>query len=391
LNLALCCLKTGQAHAAREQLEVVVQSNPAHKRAWGYLGLALERLGDVEKAVHAFERGSHTHMARRLLERSEVVATAPPARAITAMGGTAEIRAAARAAFEALDADELSFSLATQAPPPKESGLWWATEPGAAAAHPSPGPTSNGVAPSPSPHERRRHTPSGGMAEAALAPHRRAEPVAPRSVADVARELRLVFPEDGVAVVDGRLALVKLKGAEPGRGFAVRLESIRSYSGSVKTEIMDRKVKLQSGRETLGGVGTPIVRLSGEGRVVLGPRAPRTLVSFLLQDEVAFVREEHLLGFDSGLEYENDRLAVGEDDGAPVVQLRGAGAVLLEFAGALAALEVKSGSGVTVRREILIGGIGRLAPRALPVGEAPCGQRGLVGFSGDGTVLVTAG
>src|ERR1700733_14233637 len=47
LNLALCCLKTGQAQAAREQLEVVVHNNPAHKRAWGYLGLAFERLGDI--------------------------------------------------------------------------------------------------------------------------------------------------------------------------------------------------------------------------------------------------------------------------------------------------------------------------------------------------------
>jgi len=42
LNLALCYLKTGQAQAAREQLEAVVHNNPGHKRAWGYLGLAFE-------------------------------------------------------------------------------------------------------------------------------------------------------------------------------------------------------------------------------------------------------------------------------------------------------------------------------------------------------------
>jgi Tfp pilus assembly protein PilF len=40
LNLALCYLKTGQALAARVELEAVVQNNPTHRRAWGYLGLA---------------------------------------------------------------------------------------------------------------------------------------------------------------------------------------------------------------------------------------------------------------------------------------------------------------------------------------------------------------
>jgi uncharacterized protein (AIM24 family) len=109
-----------------------------------------------------------------------------------------------------------------------------------------------------------------------------------------------------------------------------------------------------------------------------------------LRDEVAFVREEHLLGFDALLEYENGRLAVGDGEGALMVQLRGAGTVLLELVDPLATLEVTAASGVAVRREILVGWIGRLGPRVLPLGEAPCGQRGLAGFSGDGTVLVAA-
>src|ERR1700734_1401599 len=51
LNLALCYLKTGQAQAARAELEDVVRLHPTHKRAWGYLGLAHERLADLSKAV----------------------------------------------------------------------------------------------------------------------------------------------------------------------------------------------------------------------------------------------------------------------------------------------------------------------------------------------------
>jgi hypothetical protein len=44
-----------------------------------------------------------------------------------------------------------------------------------------------------------------------------------------------------------------------------------------------------------------------------------------------------------------------------------------------------------VRREWIVAWIGRLVTRALPPGEAPSGQRGLIAFSGEGTVLVCTG
>lgn len=392
LNLALCCLKTGQAQAAREQLEVVVHNNPAHRRAWGYLGLAFERLGDMEKAVHAFERGSHTQMARRLRERSKAVASGPPAVEVAASAENAEIRAAASAAFEELDAGELSFSLAAQEHGSKESGHWRAIEPGASTAPPVSVSAVGQVTSFSVPRERRHDTLEWGLARGTIAPHGRPGRVVPRPVVDLAREARLVFPDDGVAIVDGSVALVKMSDTPSGRSFAARLESIRSYSGDVNIVVMERKVRGQAPSETLGGVGTPVVRVSGAGQLLLGPRPAHTLVSFLLHEEVAFVREEHLLGFDHALEYENGRLAVceGEGEAAQMVQLWGAGTVLLELFDALATLDVKDESAVIVRREILVGWVGRLAPRALSYSEAPCGQRGLVSFSGDGVVLVAA-
>jgi hypothetical protein len=80
INLALCYLKTGQPQAARMELERVLERNPEHARAWGYLGLAFQRLGDVDRAVYAFRMGGHEGMARRLSETSPTVShsTAPP-------------------------------------------------------------------------------------------------------------------------------------------------------------------------------------------------------------------------------------------------------------------------------------------------------------------------
>lgn len=391
LNLALCCLKTGQAQAAREQLEVVVHNNPGHKRAWGYLGLAFERLGDLDKALYAFESGSHTQMARRLLERSKAAAvTAPPSPAAEAVTSTetAEIRAAASAAFEELDAGELSFRLAAQESA-RDTGEWRAIEPGSATPLSLSAPGLGSIPPVSIAGRRRYDTLEWGMGNVSATPHAPPGRVAPRPVADLARDARLAFPEDGVAI-DGGLALVQMSDAPPGHGFAARLEAIRSYSGELKTDVMERQVRGHAPNETFGGVGTPIVHVSGAGQLLLGPRPSRALVSFLLQDEVAFVREEYLLGFGHALEYENGRLAVGEGEGALMVQLRGKGTVLLELVDALATLEVTAPSPLAVRREILVGWVGRLVPRALPIREAPCGQRGLVTFSGDGAVLVLA-
>jgi hypothetical protein len=68
LNLALCYLKTAQAAEARNELERVVEAQPTHTRAWRYLGLAYQRLGDPERAAHAFAAGGQEALAKRLLE-----------------------------------------------------------------------------------------------------------------------------------------------------------------------------------------------------------------------------------------------------------------------------------------------------------------------------------
>src|SRR6476619_5369033 len=60
LNLAICYLKTGQAALARRDLEALLALNPNHTRAWGYLGLACDRLGDLPEAQRAFDHGGHT-------------------------------------------------------------------------------------------------------------------------------------------------------------------------------------------------------------------------------------------------------------------------------------------------------------------------------------------
>jgi hypothetical protein len=81
-NLSLCYLKTSQAERARDLLEKVVAAQPAHTRAWSYLGLAHEKLGDYEKAKAAFAHGDQPGMARRM---DDLLATSAPPHSLSSM------------------------------------------------------------------------------------------------------------------------------------------------------------------------------------------------------------------------------------------------------------------------------------------------------------------
>ena len=68
-NLAVVLLKVGRASAARALLEEVVRGAPDYRRAWGYLGAALEQLGLIAEAEEALVAGHFASAAKRLRER----------------------------------------------------------------------------------------------------------------------------------------------------------------------------------------------------------------------------------------------------------------------------------------------------------------------------------
>lgn len=467
LNLALCYLKTGQAALARRDLEALLALNPNHTRAWGYLGLACDRLGDLAEAEKAFTHGGHAQMARRVAQRlsGSSIAPAPPEGI-----PSREVRDVVAAAFEELDAGELSFGLAEGTTDSNEEpSEWRQVELGQRHSQDAPRtrvptnkpPTMDGPPPPPiphlggPPHEERRPTlivgvppaaPDADLAVLSAVPSPRSPAFAvddsgapslrravvvpavrvpppsqkppahdegngakrtlpppmlrvptppppavtspPPAVVPIGPMPSIAFPTTTRAAMHSSgVALVQT--TPP--GFAARLEAVRVLANGLSTKVLERQLKGKSTGESFGGVGSPVVHVSGEGQLILGPRPGRKIAPLLLQDEMCFVREDVLLGWDFELTYENGRLATGEGESVAIVQLRGTGAVLLEAIGDVLPLEVQGGRGLTVRREVVLGWFGRLVPRALAPNEAPCGQRGLVSFGGEGRIFVTGG
>jgi hypothetical protein len=180
------------------------------------------------------------------------------------------------------------------------------------------------------------------------------------------------------------------------RPFAGRLDALRVVAGQVATRVLHRRTNDAETSEVLGGIGSPLVRITGDAQVVVGPRPGHALTLVEVEGELVFVREDLLVGFELSLQYENGRVELGAAAGetVPVVQLRGSGTFVLEVAGdlaRLATLPMVSGTPLLVRRDWVVAWFGRLVTRALPSTESPGGHRGLIGFSGDGRVLVNVG
>lgn len=512
LNLALCYLKTGQPDLARRDLEHLLSLNPTHLRAWGYLGLAYERLGDLVNAEQAFQQGGHAQMAKRVAARR--------GHADQAMEGgsqpSQEVRDVAGAAFNELDAGELSFALAeptddrrsddvaaqswrtheigrvlksgvpaagvvaaelpqrpeTRKPDTKDGwklqkrddapsivpsvpqlglqhspnrrptliapvGAPPASEYGVVERIPSLQPPSfalddaAGIVPPsvrrpvvavPSPFgPAKSHKPTGAEEKRTLQPPpgpgaalpgaeppggarspedialhaddqaERATPAPPSGSASRATAIEptraIRFPSTGVALDPSGVALIQTTSEV---GFAVRLEAIRAQQSGLGIELLERNAKGKPTGEAFGGVASPMVLASGEGQLVIAARPGRKLSAFAVEEEMCFAREDVLLGFGASLAFENGRLATGDGESVPIVQLRGAGAFLFETIGEILALPVGAERGLSVRREAIIGWFGRLVPRAIAPADAPCGQRGLVSFAGEGRVLITS-
>jgi len=348
VNLALSYLKTGQAMNARQLLEETVMLHPDNPRAWGYLGLAYERLGDYMKARESFSRGGQDGMARRMEELLADQAAPPAPRSRRPTTRPPE-------PFHEINEEVMPIPPAARLPSIP------------------PAPVSLGASRAPS-----------FMPPVSDPPQEIVQSLLPAT--DFARQRLLVFPAVGAAQHETSTILITTSD-----GFAFRPAALRAMVGSqtatIKAEPLPRVVRGKRQDEPLGGAA-PLLAYGGVSRLLLGPAPGRKLQAFVLGDEVAFVREDLLVGFDSALSYENGRLAVGDGEAALMVQLRGTGPVVLETSAALGSIEITEGQSASVRRELVVGWVGRLIPRALTPSEAPAGQRGLVGFSGDGLLLI---
>ncbi len=332
VNVALAYFKTGQPDHSREQLEQALSLDPAHERAWGYLGLTLWRLGRLDAAREAFLRGGQASMARRMEEESS--ASSPPPNAEPA-------RSDAEGA--------VTLSLANERPE-RASGSWKVADVSAEPIASSPPPRSTTA-------------------------------IAPPSLSTLARSWAVELPEDSSLAIgkEGEL-LVSAQSAVYSRS-----SGVSAVRGPLRTESVQRRLRGSLSEGPLGGSTDPILRWHGPvAAIVAAPEGMRYHALFI-DDSLLYVREELVYAFDDRVQFENGRLPLAGEP-AMLVSFQGEGTVVLRLRRRPSGLAVGPGEEVHVDPNALVGWTGRLFPSKLADPNPPSAP---LAFRGQGIVLVT--
>ena len=173
------------------------------------------------------------------------------------------------------------------------------------------------------------------------------------------------------------------------RGHAVR--GLLAHGAAFSNAPLLRRMRGQDLNEPLGGPGSPWVRLSGAGQILIGAAPERELSALELSGTFVYVRESCLVAYAGTAQHENGRLPSGGGEPVSMVQITGRGTVLIESRKPPRVLEVTENQKLAVRADDVVGWIGRLLGHPLDLESAPLRAPGFVAFSGSGSVLVDLG
>jgi uncharacterized protein (AIM24 family)/Flp pilus assembly protein TadD len=300
LNVALVFLKTGQTQKARANLEQAIELRKDYRKAHGYLGLVCQQLGDYKRAREAFENAGANHMASRMARFIE------PDRVLV----------------EPVEEDN-------------------ETADGAKKIEAEIGEFVGGL-PFPS------VTPSFFQGDNAA--------TEPLPITELVEKSRLPEPLTGnFLVTDSGFLLMNIHE----KGFA-RLDGLEFICAEqLSYKPTKRNYRGRKCEEIFGAHGSPLLEIRGNGRLGFSANG-NTYSPISLDGEMAYIREEFVIAFDSELGFENGRMP-GTD--SILVQFAGTGSFVLATPGEPRSMEVTPERGVVIPARNLIGWFGRMMPR----------------------------
>ncbi|MCI0480611.1 MAG: tetratricopeptide repeat protein [Candidatus Dadabacteria bacterium] len=152
-----------------------------------------------------------------------------------------------------------------------------------------------------------------------------------------------------------------------------------------------RRIKGTFSDQQLGGSADPIMKIAGEGTLLLSAGEKRIVIVQVTPKENLYVTEDALFSFQSTISWENGTINFGPKEKIELVQLSGEGNVAILSKKAPSLHEVPEGKPARVARGRLVGWQGRLTPKIIAERheeEPKTGEAYFIEFTGKGRIIV---
>ena len=145
-------------------------------------------------------------------------------------------------------------------------------------------------------------------------------------------------------------------------------------------------------KDDLGGDENPIMKIKGEGKVLISPGDKRISITKIKAKEVFYIKESSILAFQSGFSWENGSIKLTKDSNLDILQLKGIGDFATISKTDPVIKQIVEGAPFKVRAEVIIGWQGKITPKVVQLSQKKDDNNTVdlpfIEFSGKGKVII---
>jgi uncharacterized protein (AIM24 family) len=171
-----------------------------------------------------------------------------------------------------------------------------------------------------------------------------------------------------------------------------RVKGMIAAEGNLEFEPVRKSFKGKSSDKNLGGEDDPLMKIIGDGKILLSPEDKKLKILTIKPEEILYLKESSILAFQSGISWENGKISLDETENLELVQFKGEGDVAIIFLKHPVIHTISEHSPFKVSTGAIIGWQGKIIPRIVHI--SPTKENSsessipFIEFTGNGRVII---
>ncbi len=171
-----------------------------------------------------------------------------------------------------------------------------------------------------------------------------------------------------------------------------RSSGLVTAEGNLGFETTKQSNKGKLTKDNLGGDKDPIMKIKGEGKVLISHGDKRISITKIKAKEVFYVKESSIIAFQSGFSWENGSIKLTKESNLEILQLKGIGDLATISKTDPVTKQVVEGAPFKVRAEAIIGWQGKITPKVVQLSQKKDNSNSVdlpfIEFSGKGRIII---